>query len=402
MKKSTFIKLGIMMFMQFMLFAVWWVQFAAYLSNLPLIGASQKALILSSMAIGSMAAPLVGVLADRYIASEKLLAGLNLLVAVFLFLAVHQTGFAGLMITVTLAMLCYMPSWSLTSSIAMTHVSSEQFPRIRMMGTIGWVAAGLCSLTAIHVFKVQVFDGTVLPLYCGAGAAFVAALFNLTLPKTPPTADKSTHYSIADILGLKVISSIRNKHFNQFLLLTFLAVIPFSLFYNFGSQFLANKDFTYITVTLNWGQVAELFFLFITTSILQKFGFKKALLLGLMAMLIRYLSLYTGIVLDQAWWYIFGILTHGLIFGLFFVAGQVYTDKTVPQELKAQAQGFLSFVTWGVGIFVGNLISGWLIDYYKVDGQTDWSFLYLIAAVATLVLMVLFVLLFRNPVTTEK
>ena len=402
MKKSVIIKLGIMMFMQFMLFAVWWVQFAAYLSTLSHIGAAQKALILSSMAIGSMAAPLVGVIADRYIASEKLLTGLNLLVAVFLFLATQQTGFTGLMVTVTLAMLCYMPSWSLTSSIAMTHLSSELFPRIRMLGTIGWVAAGLFSLVAIKVFKAPLFDGTVLPLYCGAGAAFVAALFNLTLPKTPPVADKSTQYSVADILGLKVILSIRNKYFNRFLLLTFLTVIPFTLFYNFGSQFLANKDFTYITLTLNWGQVVELFFLFITTSILLKYGFKKALLFGLVAMLIRYLSLYTGIVLDQAWWYLFGILTHGLIFGLFFVAGQVYTDKVVPQALKAQAQGFLSFITWGVGIFVGNLISGWLIDSYKVSGQTDWAFLYLIAAITTFVLMVLFLLLFKNPSTAEN
>ena len=401
MKKSIFIKLGIMMFMQFMLFAVWWVPFAAYLNNLNL-ETYQVSLILSSMAIGSIAAPLVGVLADRYVASEKLLTGLNLLVALFLFLATRQTGFTGLMITVTLAMLCYMPSWSLTSSIAMTHVSSEQFPRIRILGTIGWVASGIFSLTAIHVFKVQVFDGTVLPLYCGAGAAFVAALFNLTLPKTPPMADKSTKYSIADIFGLRVISSLKNKHFNRFILITFLTVIPFALFYNFGSQFLANNDYKYITVTLNWGQFAELFFLFITTSILIKYGFKKALLLGLMAMLIRYISLYSGIVLDQQWWYIIGILTHGLIFGLFFVAGQVYTDKAVPQELKAQAQGFLSFVTWGVGIFVGNLISGWMIDNYKVNGQTDWSFLYLIAAASTIVLMVLFILFFKNPAKEEK
>ena len=402
MKKSVFIKLGIMMFMQYMLFAVWWVQFAAYLSKLPDIGASQISWIMSAMAIGSIAAPLVGVIADRYIASEKLLAGLNFLVAIFLLLATQQSGFAGLMITISLAMLCYMPSWSLTSSIAMTHVSSEQFPRIRLLGSIGWVAAGVFSLVAVNIFNAQVFDSTVLPLYCGAGAAFVAALFNLTLPKTPPATDKPANYSIADILGLKVISTLRNKNFNRFVLITFFATIPFALFYNFGSQFLADKDFTYITVTLNWGQVAELFFLFITTSILIKYGFKKALLLGLLAMLVRYISLYSGIVLDQPSWYILGILTHGLIFGLFFVAGQVYTDKSVPQEFKAQAQGFLSLITWGVGIFVGNLISGALIDYYTVDGQTDWSFLYLVAAVATMFVMVSFILFFKNPLSEEK
>jgi len=393
MKKLIFLKLGIMMFLQFMLFAVWWVQFAAYLENM---GIGKIALVMSSMAIGSMAAPLVGVIADRYISSEKLLAGLNLLVAVFLFLATQQTGFTGLMITVTLAMLCYMPSWSLTSSIAMTHVSSEQFPRIRIMAAIGWVSSGLFSLAAVRIFKVNEFDGTVLPMYCAVVTALVAALFNLTLPKTPPTANKSEKYSMADTLGLKVISTLKNKYFNRFILITFLAVIPFSLFYTFGSMFLKSEDFKYITVTMNWGQVAELFFLFITTSILIKYGFKKALIFGLLAMLIRYLSLYSGVLADQQWLYYFGILTHGLIFGLFFIGGQVYTDKAVPSHYKAQAQGFLSFVTWGVGIFVGNLISGWMIDNFKVGDQTNWSLLFLIASASTLVLVVLLAMFFKN------
>jgi nucleoside transporter len=402
MKKTVFIKLGIMMFMQYMLFAVWWVSFAAYLNNLSFIASNQMGLLLSSMAIGSMAAPLVGVIADRYISSEKLLAGLNLLVGVFLFLATQQSTFTGLMITVTLAMLCYMPSWSLTSSIAMTHISSEQFPRIRILGSIGWVASGLFSVTAFYVFKVKAFDGSVLPLYCAVGAAVVTALFNLFLPNTPPTTDKSSHYSIADIFGLKVISALKSKNFNRFILLSFLTVLPFTLFYNFGSLFLQNENFKYITVTMNWRQVAELFFLFITTSILLKYGFKKTLLLGLSALLLQYIALYMGVVIGQQWLYYLGILPHALIFGLFFIAGQVYTDKVVPQKFKAQAQGFLSFVTWGVGILIGNLICSWLTNHFRVDNHADWSLLFLIAALSTLAVMALFILFFKNPSASEK
>jgi len=402
MKNLNFLKLGVMMFMQYMLFAVWWVPFAAYLNNLPDIETSQMAFILSSMAIGSMAAPLVGVIADRYLSSEKLLAGLNLLVALFLLLATQQTHFVGLMITVTIAMLCYMPSWSLTSSIAMTHISSEQFPRIRILGSIGWVASGIFSMVAIHVFKVQLFDGTVLPLYCAVGAALVTALFNLFLPKTPPTISKSTKYSIQDIFGLRVISTLKNKYFNRFILITILTVIPFSLFYSFGSMFLQGEDFKYITVTMNWRQVAELFFLFITTSILVKYGYKKALLFGLVALFIQYISLYTGVVSGQQWLYYIGILPHGLIFGLFFIAGQVYTDKVVPQEYKAQAQGFLAFMTWGVGIFIGNLINGKLIEHFKVDQHANWSLLYAIASVSTVVVIILFAICFKNPTPAEQ
>ena len=401
MKQLNIFKLGIMMLMQYMLLAVWWVPFAAYLKNLNL-ETYQISLILCSMAVGSMAAPLVGVIADRYMSSEKLLAGLNLLVAVFLFLAAQQTHFTGLMITVTLAMLCYMPSWSLTSSIAMTHISSEQFPRIRLLGSIGWIASGLFSVVAISVFDVQTFDGGKLPLYCGVAVAFVTALFNLFLPKTPPSGNKATKYSIQDIFGLRVLSVLKNKNFNRFILISFLTTIPFALFYNYGAMFLQDEDFKYITVTMNWRQVAELFFLFITTSILVKYGYKKALLFGLMAMFVQYISFYMGVELSQQWLYYLGLLPHGLIFGLFYVAGQVYTDKVVPQEFKAQAQGFLSFVIWGVGILVGNLLNGWMIDHYKVDNQINWSFLYLTASVCTVVMIVLLFTLFKNPSRVEN
>ena len=400
--QKVFLQLCIMMFMQYMLLAVWWVPFAAYLSNLPGIEPYQIPLIMSSMAFGSMAAPLAGLLADRYIASEKLLSGLNLLVAVFLFLATQQTHFAGLMITVTLAMLCYMPSWSLTSSIAMTHISSEQFPRVRLMGSIGWIASGLFSVIAISVFKVQIFDGSGIPLYCGVGAAFVAAAFNLFLPKTPPTTDKSAKYSIQDIFGLKVLSTLKNRNFNIFILFSFLVTIPFAMFYTYGSLFLHEENFKYITVTMNWRQVAELFFLFITTSILVKYGIKKALFFGLLALFVQYGALYMGVELGQQWLYYIGILPHGLIFGLFYVAGQVYADKAVPQEYKAQAQGFLSFVIWGLGIFAGNQICGWMINTFRLGEKADWGLLFLIPTISTIILICLFMMLFKPAEKPEN
>jgi len=126
------------------------------------------------------------------------------------------------------------------------------------------------------------------------------------------------------------------------------------------------------------------------------------MLLGLLALLIQYIALYSGIELHQQWIYYIGLLPHGLIFGLFYIAGQVYTDKVVPKELKAQAQGFLSFVTWGAGFLAGNLINGWMVDYFKNNYQTDWSLLFLIASLFTVMIMVLFFLFFKNPSTVKK
>ena len=393
MNRSVYLKLGVMMFMQYFMYAVWWVPLAAFLKNLPNLEPKQMMFILCSSAIGSIAAPFMGVIADRYINAEKLLAGLNVLVAVFLFLAAQQTHYTGWMITVYLTMLCYMPSWGLTSSIAMTHAPSEQFPRIRLLGSIGWVASGVFSLVAVYIFDVPKFDGTILPLYCGAGVAIIAALLNLTLPKTPPLRKRSGKYSVVDILGLRVVSTLKNKNFNKFLLISFLTVIPFTLYNVYGSMFFAEQNLKNITVTMNWGQFAELFFLFITTSIIVKYGFKTAMFFGLLALLVRFLALFASVELGQQWWFSLGILPHGLIFGLFFVAGQVYTGKLVPQEYKAEAQGFLSFVIWGAGYLVGTLINGKLIEY------CNWSTLFLIASAMTVVAIVLLLAVFKNPST---
>ena len=398
MKKTVYFKLGVMMFMQYFMYAVWWMPLAAFLKGLPNLDPYQKTLILCSSAIGSIAAPFMGVIADRYVNAEKLLAGLNILVAVFLLFAAQQTHFVGWMITVYLAMLCYMPSWGLTSSIAMTHVPSEQFPRIRLLGTIGWGSSALFSLVAVYVFGVPKFDGTVLPLYCGAGVAFVAAFLNLTLPKTPPMGKRAGKYSISDILGLKVVSILKNRNFNRFLIISVLAIIPFTIYNVYGSMFFKDQGIINITATMNWGQVTEFLFLIITTGILLKYGFKKAMCIGLLAQLVRFLTFYVSVDLGQYWLFILGVLPHGLIFGLFFVAGQVYTGKLVPPEYKAQAQGFLSFVIWGAGYLVGTIIFGWLIDYVFVN---DWPSLFLTAAAMTVAAIVLLLLWFKNP-ATEK
>lgn len=401
--KKVFLKLCIMMFMQYFIFAVWWVPFAAYLEKSLKLDMSDVSLILCAMAIGSMASSVIGVIADRRFASEKVLAVLNILTALFLFIATLQTTLVGLMITVTLTMLCYMPTWSLTSSVAMTHIPSEQFPRMRLIGSIGWFASGIFSLVAVYVFHVDVFDGSVYPMYCGVGAGAVAAILNLTLPKTPPTGNKDSKFSLMDIFGLRTLSLLKSKNYNIFIFLTFLAIIPFNLYHVYGSTFFSDVNVQNITVTMNWGVVVEMIFLFVTTTILIKCGFKKTLLFGLIAMLLRYSSFYLGVEMGQPWLYSIGILTHGIIFGLFFVVGQVYTDKVAPAALRAQAQGFLSFLVWGVGYLIGTLFNGYLIGNYRVEGKADWSIVFGIATIFTLIILVLFTIFFKktNEVVTE-
>jgi nucleoside transporter len=402
MKSSTLqthVSLAVMMLMQFLLLAVWWVPLAAYLTNRGVEG-SMKALILSSMAIGSMASPVIGAFADRYLSAQKILAISNLLTAALLAVAGLSNNFLWIFICIFVAMLCYMPTWSLTSTIAMTHAKPELFPRIRMFGSIGWIASGLFSLVAVKFFGVEVFDGGNLPLLCGSGIAVIAAALNFTLPDTPPNKTNAK-ISVRKLLGLDAFLLLRDRNYRVFILCSSAAMLTFALYYSFGSEFLQDRSFKYITVTMNWGQVAELLFLFFATTIILRLGLKKALALGLIALVARYLAFYLGGVFSVNTLYIIGILFHGLIFGLFFVGGQVYTDRKAPKTLRAQAQGMLSFLVWGVALLLGNFICGQLININKtIDASGtavyDWDTIFAVTTGFSVIVLILFYAFFKQ------
>jgi len=386
-------KLSTMMLLQYMMYAVWWVPLAAYLTNLE-VGSTQKALILSSMAIGCIASPVIGMLADRFFAAQKVLSGLNIINAGMLFWAGTTNNPDVLFICLIVAMLGYMPSWGLTSSIAMVHLPAEQFPKVRVFGSIGWVISGLFSVIFIKFLKID-FDGTNIPFYCGAGVSLFAALTNLFLPNTPPLA-KGKKFSFIDAFGLGTLKLMKDRNFSVFIIFSFLSLIPFSMYYSYFSEFLLNINTKYISVTMNWGVLAEMGFMLLIPVAIKKFGLRKVMIFGLIALVIRYLSLYTGGVIDQNWMYYIGILIHGLIFGFFYVGGQIYIDKKAPAELRSQAQGFIFLVTFGVGLLVGNLISGQIINHYKSVEGYNWDAIWGITTLMSVVLLLSFIILFKR------
>jgi len=406
MSMSVRIRLSIMMFLQFMLFAVWWQQLAAYLDALSLSG-FQKSLALNSMALGCLASPLVGMIADRYFASQKVLAALNLIGAVLLVAASQVTSPLALTALLILQQLCYMPTWGLTSAIAMSHSPSDKFPQIRVFGSIGWVASGLFSIVAYHMFAKEI-DGTSIPLLCGAASSLLAAVLALTLPDTPPPA-KGKKASVVDALGLRSFALLKNVNFAIYVVLAFLVMIPFAIYWSFFSDFLKDKGFKFITATMNWGQAVEMFVMLLVPLALAKLGVKWTMAIGLVALLARYVCFLAGGTYDQSWMYFGGILVHGVIFGFFFVGGQVFVDKNAPPELKAQAQGLIFLVTFGLGLLVGNFISGALIDAYTTTigvgplavKHYEWAPIWTIPVIMSAVLLVALVVFFRVKAPKE-
>ena len=382
-----------MMFLQYMMYAVWWVPLAAYLTNLE-VSSSHKALILSSMAIGCMVSPVIGMLADRFFAGQKVLVGLNIINAVMLFWAGTTNNPEVLFICLLIAMLGYMPSWGLTSSIAMAHLPSEQFPKVRVFGSIGWVASGLFSLIFIKLLNIE-FDGTHIPFYCGAGVSIFAAFTNIFLPHTPPPA-KNKKISFIDLFGLGTMKLMKDRNFTVFILFSFLALIPFTMYFSFFSEFLLNIKTELISVTINWGVLAEMGFLLLIPAAIKKFGLRKVMILGLVALVIRYLSFYAGGLIDQKWMFYIGILIHGMIFGFFFLGGQIYIDKKAPAELKSQAQGFIFLVTFGLGLLAGNFICSAIINLYSNEAGYNWNAIWGITTLFSIALLFLFILFFKK------
>lgn len=399
MKKNAILntQMALMMFFQYMMFAVWWVPLAAYLTQMD-VAPVQKSLILSSMALGCLVSPITGMIADRFFQGQYVLAATNIINAVLLALAGTTSNPDLLFVFLLIAMIFYMPTWGLTSSIAMTHVATEKFARIRVFGSIGWVLSGGFSLIFVHLFNLN-FDGSNLPFYCGAGVSAVAALSNIFLPKTIP-ASKGQPVSLISIMGLGAVKLMKKSNFFWFIVLSFLSMIPFSMYWSYCSEFLLNKGFKYISITMNFGQLAEMLFLLTVPFVVKKYGLRVTMFLGLIALSIRYFGFYSGSVFDTGFLYIIGILMHGLIFGYFYLGGQMYIDQKAPKELKAQAQGFIFLVTFGAGLLVGNFISGKIISVFSETspaGTTyQWGTIWGLTAAMSIALAVLFPLLVKK------
>ncbi|MFW5692885.1 MAG: MFS transporter [Thermoguttaceae bacterium] len=390
-------RLSGMMFLQYMMLPVWWIPLATYLDKPGLRG--YLPLIMSTMALGCLASPLIGMFADRHFSSERVLASLNLAAGVLLILAAQATTGLGVFLWLLLAMLVYMPTWGLTSSIAMSHSPSEKFPQIRVFGSIGWVAAGVFSYLALTIWDVKI-DGTATVFYCGAGVAFVAAVTNLFLPHTPPPA-KGQEASMVDVLGLRAFFLFKYKDFSVFVAISILVTIAFSIYWSYLSLFLDDKGFELLTVTQNWGQFAEMFIMLLIPLVIAQVGLKWAMVIGLAAQLVRYGSFLLGEMVGMEVFYFIAILVHGMIFGFFFVGGQIYVDRRAPKEMRAQAQGFMFLATFGVGLLIGNFLCDALIRHYTVEDVRDWEPIWMWTTVVSAVVLVLFAALFRSKVAEK-
>jgi nucleoside transporter len=399
-------RLSAMMFLQFFIWGAWYTTIAVFMTERGMGTLTHWPYTVNPLA--AIAAPFfLGLVADRYFATERVLGVLHLLGAGFMLLVTQATGEPVLFITLLLLYnLCYMPTLGLVNSLAFHHIENQeqQFPLIRVFGTIGWIAAGLFISFALGAVVAAVPERTALPLFTTAAAGVVLGLYSFTLPHTPPPA-AGQKVSLRSIIGLDALSQLGGRPFYVFIAASLLLCIPLAAYYNFTQIFLGDAGVTSIAATQTLGQMSEVVFMLLMPFFFIRLGVKKMLMVGMGAWVLRYLLFALAAPSAVFWLIVGGILLHGICYDFFFVTGQIYVDKKSSPAVRGQAQGFLVLVTYGVGMLIGAQVAGNVYNRFLGDapalGLEQWSHFWLLPAAFAAVVLVFFALAFRDR-TAER
>ncbi len=423
--RSSVVPLSIMMFLQFFLWGAWFVTLGPFMNSRGMSG-TDIGNAYTTAPIAAIIAPFfLGMVADRFFASQRVMAVLHILGGVLLMLAPTVAGDmsgsasanAWPFLAVLLAhMLCYMPTLGLSNTVAFNAMNNpeKQFPLVRVWGTIGWIVAGF---VVAFVTKELVADKATPAetqtarnaapffFYVAGASGIVLGLFSFFLPHTPaPMKGKPT--DIGAIFGRDALALLKDRNFAVFALCSLLICIPLSAYYALAGVYTGAVGFDDVPVKMSFGQMSEILFMLVMPLCFARLGVKWMLAVGMLAWVIRYVLFAgawgeTGPQENLKWFVLAGIILHGICYDFFFVTGQIYVEKRASPQIRGQAQGFLVLITQGIGMLIGNQLIGRLKDHYTTKnaaGQdvTDWRTFWIIPAAFALAVLVLFVLTFSG------
>jgi nucleoside transporter len=389
------VSLSIMMFLEFFIWGAWYVTMSTFMTEAQMVSKIGLAYMLCPIA--AIISPFfLGMVADRFFSSERVLAVLMLIGGAAMFFvpsAAQQSPGAFLLVILVHAM-CYMPTLGLTNTIAFANMTNQekQFPLVRVFGTLGWIVAGL-------IISFMGVDKTATPFMLAGGAAVIMGIFSFMLPHTPPPA-KGKKASVGEILGADALALFKSPSFVVFALASFLICIPLAAYYSYAGR-LVNDLGKPVGSTMSIGQAAEVIFMLLMPMFFARLGVKWMLAVGMLSWVARYALFAAGAPHAVFALIVLGIALHGMCYDFFFVTGFIYTDKKASKDIRGQAQGLLVLITQGLGLGIGAYLTG---EYFNstVGGATGAAALMLYpkfwwaCAAFALVVLVIFVLFFRD------
>jgi nucleoside transporter len=390
------VRLGLMMFLEYFIWGAWYVTLNTWLAKSLHFSGTQLGIAAGATTIGAMVSPFfVGLVADRLFATQGLLAAMHGLGAVLLFMASRQTTFPYFYAIILLYSLCYMPTMALTNSLAFRQIKDPQteFGRIRALGTAGWIAAGFL-IGNLHI------EATALPMQIAAGSSLLMGIYCLTLPHTPPLG-RTKQVSLASIFPIEAIKLLANRSMAVFAIASFLICIPLQFYYAFTNLFLNQAGVDNAASKMAFGQISELLCMLAIPWFFRRLGVKYMLVAGMLAWVVRYVFFAYGNAGPGMWMLWAGILMHGICYDFFFVTGQIYIDRRADVKLRAAAQGLMTFLTYGAGMFVGSWLSGAVVEHNSMAGvgQTmvyHWRAIWLFPAIMSAGILALFLVTFND------
>jgi nucleoside transporter len=413
MTMGRYASLSVMMFLQFAIWGSWFVVLGVYLERGLKFEPSWIGWAYSTMALGTMVTPLIiGPVADRYFDSEKMMAVLHLLGAGVLYLMAQITDPPAFVAVALVYALVYSPTLVLSNSITFAHVPhSSWFAWVRVWGTIGWIVVNLVVIGWLMPKFVADVDQTNKPLLLAAGCSAALGLFSFFLPHTPPSGKPGDAFPAGKALGL-----LREPSFAVFFGVSFVITIVLAFYYGFTGNYFKdailpklpdNIDPATKAFKLDWaplstlGQFSEMLLLPLLPFVLRGIGMKWVLALGMFAWGARYYAFSMGArgTLDP-WMVVASLAFHGVCFDFFFAAGFIHVENEAPRDIRASAQALFTFLTYGLGMFIGNVLSGYIVDYYSTGPNTapvrDWGSIWVVPSVGVFVSLIIFVLFFRT------
>jgi nucleoside transporter len=408
MKMSMRVQLSIMMLLQFVVWGAWYGQLSKYLFAIGFDGA-QIGNIYSVFSIAMIISPfVVGMLADRFFSAEKVLGVLNLAGAVLLFFLTKITDYGTFYVVMLLYCLTFAPTIALTSSISMRQMvrPEKEFPIIRVMGTLGWIAV-------VNLIGYMGWGDKVTMFYVSMATSIAMGLYAFTLPKTPPTIKGPV--SFGQVIGKDAFVLFKDRSFLIFFISSVLICIPLSFYYTFANPSLTDAykaafmaanpgaalpNTFFVENKMSFGQGSEVLFMLLIPFAYKRFGIKWILIIGLLAWIARFLFFGYGNATSAEWMLYAGILLHGVCFDFFFVSGMIYTDLKAGDRIKSQAQGLISLATYGLGMYIGSIIAGYVQKMYTTGegatAVTNWTSVWLVPAGIAVVVLLLFILFFKD------